>query len=1005
MAPERWRQIEELYHAALERGPAVLVHADPELKWQVERLLARDSGGRILNVPATELTEQPTITRHETPRLSAADTEIDSTGPSQCADGEMPERESAEARKRPPWWMYLIAAAFLTHVLFRASVCFWGPEPVGLDLVLGDKHPLVVAVSEGSPAQRTGIRPGDRLLTVAGRPASRDWYVFLLNIEIGVSYRVELLRDGHPLESVLFFRSRPAGYWLTPPGIIRSGGVLASLCYLAIACFIAFMRPKQPPALLGALLLAIGSGIIVIPVEGLDSMWRQLPPLGQVLLWLATFLNSIGAGVFFTFFALFPRPSFRTRWIWVLAWIPVVVSAPVIDYEIFELIYYRTMSGPVWLTQATAFYWMAYLPLTFVMLAIKYRRLTNLTDKRRVRVIAAGLAFVLLAPLSTVLYSVPGFLESAPGASFFTSISLATLLVLVFPVCFAYAILRHQLFDIRLIIRQGLRYAAAQKVLLLALPAFIAVFLLDLYGHKDKSIDAILRDRGWIYPVLAGIAALLHMQRQRWLQALDRRFFREQYNAHEILRVALKKVYAATNLAQVAPAVVKQIEAAMHVQFCAIMEHRADEKMYRPLAICPDQFCPPPVPVESKIVELSKLLAKPITVSPDESNWLSHQLPKNEWQLIVGSGISLIAPIRSTQNDTLILLGKKRSEQPFTSEDVRLVEDITIGLSLLSGPASAKNGAVELCTECPTCGRCYETNLGRCPMDETRLVTVPVPSCLDERFKLQCRIGKGGMGVVYEATDLQLQRKVAIKVISEDRIGGSGAVERFRRESRVLAGFQHPNVVTLFDIGIAPQGRPFLVMELLSGLTLRQELDRTNTLPLPEIRNIVHQVCAALSAAHGRSLVHRDLKPANIFLCDNIDRHGLCEHVRSDLIVKILDFGLAKLVLQPPKGEQSTLFSTGIGQIAGTPAYMPPEVLRGERAQRGSDIWALSVITFEMLTGQNPFADRVIKPVTTYLEGLPKASHEFFKRCFARDSAQRPDSVEMFLLRFDQTFG
>jgi hypothetical protein len=583
--------------------------------------------------------------------------------------------------------------------------------------------------------------------------------------------------------------------------------------------------------------------------------------------------------------------------------------------------------------------------------------------------------------------------------------AVSTLLLFVFPLSLAYAILRHQLFDIRVIIRQGLRYAAARKLLLLGPPAVIAVFLLDLYAHRDKSMNEVLRDRAWIYAILAGLAVLLHQQRKRWLEALDRRFFREQYNAHEILRATLEKVHAATSLAQVAPAVVKQIEAAMHVQYCAIVDHQPNERFYRSIAVCPDQFSPPLLPANSKIVELSTLLGKPVAVSPDNSNWLSRQLPKNEWRLLRDSGISLLAPIRNSRNDALMLLGRKRSEEPFTSEDERLIEDVTIGLALLPGRSAANNRAMELCAECPSCGRCYETNLGTCPNDGARLVTAPVPYCLDERFRLQCRIGKGGMGIVYEATDLQIQRKVAIKIISQEWTGSSDAVERFRRESKVLGGFQHPNVVTLFDVGITPQGRPFLVMELLSGLTLRQELDRTKALPLEQIRDIVHQLCAALSAAHRRSLMHRDLKPANIFLCGNTDQRSMCEHARSDLIVKILDFGLAKLAEEPSRAESSAMFSTAVGQIAGTPAYLAPEVLRGGQAQRVSDIWAMSVITFEMLTGQNPFASRVVAPAREYLSILPKRWVDFFESCFAADPAQRPDSVNTFLTRFDTTFG
>jgi serine/threonine protein kinase len=163
------------------------------------------------------------------------------------------------------------------------------------------------------------------------------------------------------------------------------------------------------------------------------------------------------------------------------------------------------------------------------------------------------------------------------------------------------------------------------------------------------------------------------------------------------------------------------------------------------------------------------------------------------------------------------------------------------------------------------------------------------------------------MGLVYEASDLQLRRKVAVKLLLEDRIKDSAALDRFRREAHILAGFQHPNVVTLFDAGVIKGGQPFLVMERLQGRTLRQHLNDRTKLPACDIQAIVRQLCAALSAAHRRSLVHCDLKPENIFLCDE-------EAYKS---VKILDFGLAKLFVE--NASAGTMFSTLTGQVAGTP--------------------------------------------------------------------------------------
>jgi serine/threonine protein kinase len=248
------------------------------------------------------------------------------------------------------------------------------------------------------------------------------------------------------------------------------------------------------------------------------------------------------------------------------------------------------------------------------------------------------------------------------------------------------------------------------------------------------------------------------------------------------------------------------------------------------------------------------------------------------------------------------------------------------------------------------------------------------------------------MGSVYEAMDLQLERKVAIKLTSENLIADGAALGRFQREACILAGFQHPNVVTLFDVGVMRDGRPFLVMERLQGRTLRDELNRRTRLRSDAVRSIVRQLCAGLSAAHQRSLIHRDLKPENIFLCEGV-AHPL---------VKILDFGLAKLFRETSTVAHTGTFSTLTGQVAGTPAYMSPELLSGAKPDCSCDIWALAVMTHEMLMGQRPCFVQCGGLVERSLEGLPGCWHDFFNWSLAHEPSQRPGSVDAFLERFER---
>jgi len=176
-------------------------------------------------------------------------------------------------------------------------------------------------------------------------------------------------------------------------------------------------------------------------------------------------------------------------------------------------------------------------------------------------------------------------------------------------------------------------------------------------------------------------------------------------------------------------------------------------------------------------------------------------------------------------------------------------------------PARASQGF----EECPQCGVCYDAGTRYCAKEGAALTPVYIPRLLAGRYRLERRLGRGGMGTVYEATDGALGRRVAVKLIREDLVGKPDAAQRFRREAQVAASFAHPNVVTVFDFGLAGS-HAFLVMELLEGTTLREEIrSHGRLMPLRTVE-IMRGVCAAVEAAHQRRLIHRDLMPENVFL-------------------------------------------------------------------------------------------------------------------------------------------
>ena len=216
------------------------------------------------------------------------------------------------------------------------------------------------------------------------------------------------------------------------------------------------------------------------------------------------------------------------------------------------------------------------------------------------------------------------------------------------------------------------------------------------------------------------------------------------------------------------------------------------------------------------------------------------------------------------------------------------------------------------------------------------------PSLIGEKlghYEILALLGKGGMGEVYLAQDSKLNRKVALKILRQQLIADGKRTNRFIREAQAASALNHPNIVTIHEIGEA-NGTHFIVTEFIEGKTLR-EVMKTETLSIEQIIKIVLQIAAGIETAHNAGFIHRDIKPENIML-------------RSDGLIKILDFGLAKLATPQPLTEFESIH-TQKGVIMGTAAYMSPEQARGKEVDSRTDIWSLGVVLYEMLSGNQPF--------------------------------------------------
>jgi predicted Ser/Thr protein kinase len=237
-----------------------------------------------------------------------------------------------------------------------------------------------------------------------------------------------------------------------------------------------------------------------------------------------------------------------------------------------------------------------------------------------------------------------------------------------------------------------------------------------------------------------------------------------------------------------------------------------------------------------------------------------------------------------------------------------------------------------------------------------------VPQFIAGRFRIEREIGKGGMGTVYLATHLDLERPVAVKIIKAEFAADADVADRFLREARTMAKLRHPNAAMIFDAGTLPDGRHFIVMEFVEGETLSQALAREGRFSFTDTVGIATQICDVLEEAHRLGIIHRDLKPSNILL----GKRGVC----------VLDFGVAK-VLASSAESTATHASTGSGQLIGTPRYMSPEQCLGQRVGARSDLYSLGVLLYEMLAGRPPFVDPLqsallVKQATAPAPPLPR---------------------------------
>ena len=294
---------------------------------------------------------------------------------------------------------------------------------------------------------------------------------------------------------------------------------------------------------------------------------------------------------------------------------------------------------------------------------------------------------------------------------------------------------------------------------------------------------------------------------------------------------------------------------------------------------------------------------------------------------------------------------------------------------------------------CPTCKRSFPVQYNLCPQDGASLDLQDelVGTTLRDTFRLVRVLGEGGMGRVYEAEHVRIgAKRFAIKMLHPEFARQPQILARFMREAEATAAIPSPHVLEVYDVDRTPDGRPYIVGELLRGRELGDHIKQSGRMQVGPAVRIVRQICKALRVAHEKGVVHRDMKPENVFLTGDLERPT----------VKILDFGISKF--ESEGGPQLTR----TGMIMGTPSYMSPEQAKGQRIDHRTDIYAVGALLYAALTGRKPFEGsdattiltRVLReeppPPRSIEPSIPGSVESIIQRAMAKDPQHRYTSVK-----------
>jgi hypothetical protein len=887
----------------------------------------------------------------------------------------------------------------------------------------------VVRVQPGGPAARAGIREGERIRGIT-RPATRigfdsglpqdaadvlsAWRALqqmapgeTLNLDVAGADPSTSLGAGGVTRGVIV--EQPAIWAMDDPpwgAWVRHhlGPLSQLLAFLIGAGVLVALGAHGTTALLTTLAL-IATGVANSgPLLGSEKVVPVIGPLLLVCNWLATPLSFPIIGLAVLYFPHRADVLDRHKWI-----IPAVIAAS-LPMFIISLVTSAFLSGSD--AALPALSWLAMHGWTFeasfaialaanVLIVIegigRYRVNLDANERRRIQIVVyTGVPAVFAYALKTGLPIVFGLL-GMPIELPWPIEALLQAIVLLPAFGLPYAVAVEHVFSPRTILRRSLQYALARRTLTFLVVLPILALAASLVQQRDMSLSMIVSGRPLFYLfflVMLGLGLKYRDTAQRWL---DQQFFRTEYDAREILVQLAGRVPYEADSRELVSMVVSQIDTALHPESLAVLASdsaHGSNPGARFETVSSLRVTAAPLAADSGLITLLRWSDKPLEIFLDDEQSPVARVPPADRAWLASTNAALLVPIFAGGSDPrpligVIALGQKRSEEPYTTEDRELLRGIAVqmgvalDLSRLRKQASAPQAQS---------GSGAAGSVAATPTFTPTVVTggsgggsgISVGAVVDGKYRVDSVIGQGGMGAVFRAWDLRLERPVAIKVVRADLISNPDSRERFNRESKIVARLQHPSIVTVYDYGNLADGAAFLVMEFIPGEDLRRLLKREGRLAPPRMSSLMTGICGGVDIAHKSGVFHRDLKPENILLPD------------SGTGPKVVDFGVAKLA-NTGTGTGETGAISVVGTIVGTPAYMSPEQLRGEAVDARADVFSLGVMAYEMLTARLPYTgaslwDIGMKQVEGKVDtsGMPAELAAVIARAIAYEKDKRP---------------